>query len=725
MEKPNYTEDYNFKRLSKKGENSWDDILNRFIKAMLDRGCRTTKKDMEWLLLNYYAIPNSPALLTAGNEKLYASACSSYPVSDSMSDETFSILNSFNISIKATKAGIGTGFNYSKLRSKEEPVNGRKGTTGGPVSFLRGMDGFTREITQATRKSASMGTLSVHHPDIIEFCNCKKEDGNISSFNISVLVTDEFMEAVINDREYEVRYPHTKEIKMIKAKPIFDLIAQNTWDNGEPGIIYTGNIEKDYFQKVDGEDILQNPCQEAILHYSDEKDSEWLEMCVLGSLNLPKYYELDLDGRTKAIRILTSILNDIIDFQDYVTPLQKRGMQEINRKIGIGVCGLATLLAKKDFKYSSEKAYQLTRNIFKEIGTLSLEASENSYEHYKLVIDPNSPLHDLKRANASLISIAPTSSISNIMSDINEEGCSYGCEPYFSIDPYTINNSYGQFQRQEKIVAYLDNKTEHIETANNLHWKSHIKIVEAIMDANWKLGISQSVSKTVNFETNVAIDEVKEAMIYCWQNKIKGISFYRNNSRDNQVIQTSEKSITLDTKQRPLNITYLKSPKRPEMLCCDIHHITANRQKWIVLVGKFKNKPYEIFAGLEEDVDIPKKHKLGIIEKQKNKYNLVIGETEDDTLRLRNIPRLFLNDEFATSTRLISMALRHGTPLPFLVDQLQKEGTINSINKAISRVLKKYIEDQDESGVTCPECKSKMKYISGCLACSCGFTKCS
>ncbi len=723
MENPNYTEDYNFKRLSKKGENSWDNVLNRFIKAMLDRGCRTTKKDMEWLLLNYYAVPNSPALLTAGNKKLYASACAGFIVKDALDEGQFSILDTLNLAVKTTKAGVGCGYTFSNLRSKTESVQGRTGLTGGVVSFIRAYNGFLKEITQATRQSANMSLLNVNHPDIYEYLDCKSEDEEIANFNLSVNIDDKFMKAVEQDSVYELKYrSDNRPPKAIKAKELFSKICERLYDNGEPGIVFGDTMCRDYFTEWDIDKILLNPCSESLLTYGDD----WLELCVLGSVNLPKYVELDLKNRNRVITVLTSLLNDIIDVQDYAVDLQKEGMQNINRKIGIGCAGVATVLAKKEIKYSSSEAYEFTKNTFKELGEFSLGASENLYNIYKDNIDPDSPLHILQRANGSLISEAPTSSLSNIFNDINDEGCSYGIEPYFTLEKYQVSNSYGKFDRQEKIIPYLNNKINHIEVANDLDWISHLKLVEAYYNSNIS-GIVMGCSKTVNFKENVKLEEIEASLFYCWKHKIKAISFYRSGSRKNEVFQeiTKKKSITLDTKNRPLDIAYLKSPKRPEMLCCDIHHITANRQKWIVLVGKFKNKPYEIFAGLEEDIDIPKKHKLGIIEKQKNKYNLVIGETEDDTLRLKNIPRLFLNDEFATSTRLISMALRHGTPLPFLVDQLQKEGTINSINKAISRVLKKYIEDQDESGATCPECKSKMKYISGCLACSCGFTKCS
>lgn len=720
-----YTQEYNFKRMAVEGESCWEDIIKRFIKEMVKRGCKTPQEDLEWLCLNYYCLPNSPALKSAGEDKFFASACSSYPIMDSMDEGEFSILNSLKISSMATKRGIGTGFNFSNLRSKEEPVHGKPNTTGGPVSFLKAINGFIKEITQASRKSASMGTLSVHHPDILDFITCKSKDGTIENFNLSVLLSDEFMDAVEKDSFYTLPYI-TKfgcdcKIwnKELKAKEVFDAIALNTWNNGEPGLIFTGNIKKDYFIDIDDRHILNNPCQEAILSYSEQEGNEWLEMCVLASLNLPKYVELSATEKERVINITVNMLNDIIDLQDYVTPLQKKGMQDINRKIGIGVAGLATVLAKRAIKYSSEAAYEYTKKLFYEIGSMATHSSH--------LLGNCASVHT--RRNASLISVAPTSSLGNIFNDINVEGCSYGIEPYFTLDTHTVNNSFGSFEKKEKIIDFLgeEKAKEIIECANDLNYKSHIKIIQAIMEANWGKGIMQSVSKTINFKNNVTVDEVKEAIIYCWKNKVKGISFYRDGSRKNQVIQTKESygkdCVELDAKGRPVDLFVHQSPKRPAELDCDIYHVQSESKRWLVLVGLFNGKPYEVFAGDEDMISIPKKHKTGKIKKNGG-YHLVVGEG-DDELIIKDIPAAFKNPQYASLTRIISFSLRHGGPLKFAVEQLLKEGGFDAINKAIARQLKRYIKDEESAKEKCPTCGGNMRYISGCPVCqSCNYTKC-
>jgi ribonucleoside-diphosphate reductase alpha chain len=282
---------YNFKRLSQKGEKCWNDVVKRFTKELKTRGCKTPIEDIEWLCLNYHALPNSPALLTAGMKNFYASACSSYPIKDTMDEVPFSILDTLKISSMATKAGIGTGFNFSHLRSKEEPERGRTNVTGGPISFIRAYSGFFREITQATRKSASMGLLHVNHPDIIDYINCKAVDGQLEGFNLTTIIDDKFMKAVEENSDYELIYINKdkdgNKTKKVKARDIFEVMCQRIWDNGEPGVMFEDTIKKDYFE--DEINILANPCSEALLSHGDD----WLELCVLSSIDLPKYMALN------------------------------------------------------------------------------------------------------------------------------------------------------------------------------------------------------------------------------------------------------------------------------------------------------------------------------------------------------------------------------------------------------------------------------------------------
>lgn len=615
----NREDNYSFKRIAKETETCWNDVIERLISQLVSKNCKTKKEDLEWLFYNYYSLPNSPALHSAGNEKFFASACSSYPVLDSMDEGTFSILETLKISSMATKAGIGTGFNFSNLRSKKEAVKGKTGVTGGPVSFLRAYNGFIKEITQATRKSASMGLLHINHPDIDEYIHCKKIDGEIENFNLSVVIDDKFMNAVEKDENYDLKFKKIEGSIQIRAKELFDKMCQRIWDNGEPGVLFEDTIKNDYFE--DEINVLANPCSEALLSHG----KDWLELCVLASINLPKYVNLNNEDKRRVIHTTVSVLNDIIDAQDYVTDLQRKGMQDRNRKIGVGVAGLATVLAIKGIKYSSQEAYDFTKNLFKEIGDF---AQEKSKELGNIEAVINGKKRKLGRYNGSLLSVAPTSTLSNIFDSINTEGCSYGIEPYFSLEPMKIHNSYGDFEKKDKIIDYLKGKTSHIECANDLDYKAHLKLVEAYYNSNPK-GIVQGCSKTVNFKNNITVDDVKEALIYCWKNKIKAISFYRDGSRKNQVISLKKDAVSItDQNGRPTEIVYMSSPKRPKKLPCHIYHSKSQKESWLVLVGLLNNKPYEIFAGLEEKINIPNKYKEGFIEKIDGTYCLVLDDNE-------------------------------------------------------------------------------------------------
>ena len=705
---------YNFKRLSQKGETCWNDVVNRFINEMHKRGAQTPVEDLEWLCLNYYALPNSPALLTSGTRNFYASACSSYPVKDTMDETPFSILDTLRISSMATKAGIGTGFNFSDIRSKDEPVRGRKNVTGGPVSFLRAYNGFFREITQATRKSASMGLLHVNHPDVYDYINCKVEDGQIEGFNLTVIIDDKFMKAVETDGTYELNYKSKnaegETSKTIKARDLFELMCQRIWDNGEPGVMFEDTIKKDYFE--DDINILANPCSEALLSHGDD----WLELCVLSSINLPKYIALDKNDRERVVDTTVRMLNDVIDVQDYVIEYQRKGMKDRNRKIGIGVAGLATVLATKGLKYSSPEAVAFTKDIFSEIGDYAIKSSAKLGTITATIDGKKAPLG---RYNGSILSVAPTSTLSNIFNTVNDEGCSYGIEPYFSLEPITVTNSYGKFEIKEKVIDYLNGKTSHIECANDLEYQAHLGPVEAYYNSNPK-GIVQGCSKTINFKNNVTVEDVKEAVFYCWRHKVKAISFYRDGSRKNQVMTTKDSYAEAG---RPGAVHYSTAPKRPAELPCDIYHVASEKEKWLVLVGLLEGRPYEVFAGLEEKLNIPAKMKEGVIRKENGSYNLIIGTGEDEW-NIKNIPNMFENKQFGTITRITSMALRHGTPLKFVCEQLIRDGGFDAFNKAVSRVLKKYIDDQEESSLKCEKCGKKMRYVQGCLTCECGYSKC-
>lgn len=711
MTKQDLSQNYNFKRLSRPGDVHWDDIIRRLINELISRGGKTSKEDLEWLLLNYYALPNSPALASAGTKMFCASACSAYPVYDTMFDHKFSIMGSLGIGVKALKAGIGIGFNFSQLRSKMEKVQGRTNVTGGPVSFLKSYNGFISEVNQLTRKAACMSLLHVSHPDIKDYICCKTTDGELDNFNISVLIDDKFMNAVADDQEYELKYITEDKTVKVKAREIFDLMCQRMWDNGEPGVMFENTIQDDYFDRSQKMNILANPCSEALLSWGDD----WLELCVLASINLPKYVTLTEEDKRRVVDVSVRMLNDIIDTQDYVCEEHQYGAKKLNRKIGVGIAGLATVLGLKNIRYSSDQAFDFTKGIFREIGEFALQSSSKLGD-----------VNGLGRYNSSLLSVAPTSTLSRIFDYVNEEGCSWGIEPYFDVKTHIVKNSYGEFEQKEKIVEVLKGKVDHIECANDLTYQQHLRPLIAYYTSN-PAGMVQGCSKTINFSNNVTIEDIKDAVFYCWRKGIKAVSFYRDGSRKDQVMNLCGSDPTSKPLNgRPEKVVYHNAPKRPEDLPCHIYHVQSEHQKWIVLVGLYKGDVYEVFCGLEEKIKIPWKYNEGVIRKNKT-YHLVLGDG-DDELVINDIPGIFENKQHSSLSRLVSMSLRHGVPLKFCIEQLLKDGGFDAMNRAIARVLKKYLKEREDANRSCPQCGKDLYYIQGCLTCvdpTCNYSKCS
>jgi ribonucleoside-diphosphate reductase alpha chain len=306
--------------------------------------------------------------------------------------------------------------------------------------------------------------------------------------------------------------------------------------------------------------------------------------------------------------------------------------------------------------------------------------------------------------------MAPTSTLANVFNHVNPEGCSYGLEPYFSVGEHMVKNSYGEFIKKDKIVEALNGDTAHIETANQLSWRGHVGVLEAVAKA-WLPGTGMCISKTINFKENISLDEYKEAVLYCWRAGLKSVSFYRDGSRKDQVINVGKTDEA-------------GKSKRPTSVPCDIYHTTCEGQKWLVCVGMNEGQPYEVFAGLQSTVLLPKTYTKGRIVKGKGKkYNLHVGEG-DNELVIQDLPTAFANPVHASQTRVLSFCLRHKAPLNFLVDQLQKDGDMNSFSKVISRILKKYVAESAKSGHKC-ECGAHMQYVSGCLSCpACGKSLC-
>lgn len=542
-----------------------------------------TKDDVKKLSDRFYDaitncqfMPNSPTLMNAGRELGQLAACFVLPIEDSLEGIFETIKNTALIH----QSGGGTGFSFSRLRPKNDVVHSTMGISSGPVSFMEVFNAATEAVKQGgTRRGANMGILRVDHPDILEFIDCKADNNKLNNFNISVAITDKFMEAYFNNEDYDLVNPHTKKTTgKLNAKFVFDKIVDSAWRNGEPGIVFIDTMNYDNPTPQIGAIESTNPCGEVpLLPY---------EACNLGSINLNKMvkenndgtYSVDWDLLAKTTRTAIRFLDNIITINKYPLP-QIAEMVNNNRKIGLGIMGWADMLMKIGISYASEQGTKLASQIIEFIDyeskceSIELSKERGRFANFKgSIYDSEHYLYDkykdksagkisdeqwkeldnkIKKfgiRNATTTCIAPTGTISMIA------GASGGIEPLFGlvfsrlildntemleINPifknYMIKHNLYSEELMKKIaidgsIAHINNIPENVKkifvTAHDITPYWHVK-----MQAAFQLHTDNAVSKTVNFVESATRDDIKETYILAYKSHLKGITVYRNNSR--------------------------------------------------------------------------------------------------------------------------------------------------------------------------------------------------
>jgi ribonucleoside-diphosphate reductase alpha chain len=497
-------------------------------------------------------IPNSPTLFNAGTEIGQLSACFVLPVGDSLE----SIFDAVKNMALIEKSGGGVGFDFSKLRPKGDIVRSTKGVASGPVSFMRVFDTSTEVIKAGgKRRGAMMGILRVDHPDIIEFITSKQKSEFLSNFNISVAVTDEFIEALEKDEEYWLVNPRNREkTGKLKAKDLWNLMAKSVWASGDPGVIFIDEINRHNPTPEVGMIESTNPCgEQPLLPY---------ESCNLGSINLTRIVEegkINWEKLRETVRNAVHFLDNIIDANNY--PLKEiEAITRANRKIGLGVMGFADMLIKLGISYNSEEALQLAENLMKfieeEAHKKSVEIGEErgSFPNFEKSIwkDKYSAMR-----NATVTTIAPTGSISIIA------GCSSGIEPIFAIS--FIRNVLGGTRLFEtnplfeimakergfysaellegiaktgsaqKIGAVPEDVKKIFVTALDIQPEWHVRIQAAFQKYT-----DNAVSKTVNLPNEARVEDVRKVYELAWKLKCKGVTVFRYGSKPEQVLYIGE-----------------------------------------------------------------------------------------------------------------------------------------------------------------------------------------
>lgn len=701
--------------------------------------CEALADSFYRMMTNLEFLPNSPTLMNAGRPLGQLSACFVLPVEDTMEG----IFEAIKQAALIHKSGGGTGFSFSRLRPCGSAVNSTGGVASGPISFMKVFNMATEAVKQGgTRRGANMGILRVDHPDIMEFIHCKTNNKEITNFNISVGLTEKFMNAVEAGKDYELVDPHGGRVTgTLNAREVFECIVDAAWHNGEPGIIFLDRLNRDNVVPKAGEIESTNPCgEQPLLPY---------ESCNLGSINLTKMlkeengvYSFDWDKLKATAKKAVHFLDNVIDANKY--PLKEIDfMTKQTRKVGLGVMGWADALLRLKIPYNSEQAVRLAETVMRAVTEAGREESrELAKIRGTFPLFQESTLdQEIPQRNATVTTIAPTGTLSLLAS------CSSGVEPIFGyvyirnimdgtemieVNPILreVLKERGLYSDELMKKIAKQGSLEGIEeipeeirrvfvSAHEVSPEFHIR-----MQAAFQRHTDNAVSKTVNFCNSATREEVAEVYKLAFRLGCKGVTIYRDGSRSEQV----------------LNIGKVKKDGREES--------PAEGGQAVI---KPRTRP-DMTTGITERV------KIGC-------GNLYITVNYDD----KGICEIFTNtgkaggcpSQSEATARLASIALRSGIDVRSIIDQLKGircPSTIrqsgmkctscpDAIAKAIERVYQQQVRlghwaepelsaaegsaaSQVETVVPgrmrfCPECGAKLEHEGGCVICrNCGYSKC-
>lgn len=726
----------------------WKSMIKRVASNIAGQDKQKTKKYFK-LLDSGYFLPNSPTLMNAGNDLQQLSACFVLPIEDSME----SIFETVKNAALIHKSGGGTGFSFSRLREANARVRSTNGVSSGPLSFLKVFNAATDAVKQGgTRRGANMAILNVDHPQILEFITCKEDTNELTNFNLSVGITETFMQAVNQDAEYNLISPKTKETKgKLRARDVFNLIVEMAHKNGEPGIVFLDRINEANPTPHIGRIESTNPCGEQPLLPN--------EACNLGSINLSlmiKQGAVDWDRLREVVRDSVDFLDDVINRSKF--PLvQIDEMVNANRKIGLGVMGWADMLYQLEIPYASDEAVDLAESVMEFIDfeskfrSMELAQSQGSFPNFKGSIyskgtlkrspknaDWNTLIANIKRhgiRNATHTTIAPTGTISMILDT------SSGIEPQFSLvfrkhvmDGEKLLYVNKWFKAKLEQAGLLDEEllreiSESGSVAHNERIPSEIRRIfqtahdispewHIRMQAAFQKYTDNAVSKTINFPNSATVEDIRTAYELSYLLGCKGVTVYRDGSRENQVLSTGS-----GTGKQAGNAERKVAPRnRPEIT----HGITQRMETgcghMYVTINTDEHGACEVFLQMGK-----------------------VGGCASAQLE--------------ALARLCSLALRSDIKVEAIIRQLKgircqspmwrKGKMITSCGDAVGQALEAFLAAHTNGDIKaisvspaypntnnphtvsgtsialCPDCGSSIEHAEGCLICpACGWSKC-
>ena len=765
-----------------------------------------------------YLVPQGSPMAGIGNSFQIGSLSNCFVIGNEGSTDSYgAIMKTDEEQVQLMKRRGGVGHDLSHIRPKHSLVKNSAMTSTGIVPFMERYSNSTREVAQEGRRGALMLSISVVHPDSEHFIDAKLEAGKVTGANISVKITDEFMQAVINDTDFVQRFPvdsdHPTVTKTIKARELWKKIVHNAWKSAEPGILFWDTILResipDAYADLGFRTVSTNPCGEIPLCTYDS--------CRLMAINLYNYVDkpftaeasFDSDLFIRHVHKGQRIMDDIIDLElekidriiDKIDSdpeneeikarertmwfnIKKKAIQ--GRRTCFGITAEGDMLAALGTRYGSDEATAFSIEVHK---ILAIEAYRSSvmlarergpFPLYDTTRELNNPfilrlkeaapdvyeeMKNYGRRNIAMLTIAPTGSVSILTQTTS------GLEPVFAVsykrrrkvNPNDKNvkitfkdemgdtwEEYNVFHHNfitwlkakgfdpeevsrmdEKDLKNILRKSPYFKaTANDVDWVAKVKMQGAVQ--KW---VDHSISVTVNVPNETKEELIGTIYETAWKVGCKGMTVYRDGSRAGVLVNNESKE-KKKTKEENTEFRETRAPHRPDRLEAEVVRFQNDYEKWVAVVGILNGRPYEIFTGVSEDFWVPTWVQKGWIVKTRpdgvsSRYDFQFEDRQGYKITIEGLSRSF-NKEYWNYAKLISGILRHGMPLPFVVNLISKlhfdVDSINTWKNGVERTLKKFIPDGTKAAErTCPKCNDQegLVYQEGCLVCkSCGYSKC-